>query len=1602
MISVRCLNAALLFALLGLGLPPPGASAGVIDQSCAEGCEQRALPFSGILLAQAATIDPETLQKFGTALGLGSRASQFPNDIAAIRDAVVRGDKAATVAAIQTLYKKAGFLTPVGDAMDKLVSALPRPTPPASSASGGTVQPQTGTQLKPPDAFLGDGSGAALPLGQGAPSTGGGTNQPVDPYKGSVTGGPTLPLGQGASSTGGGTNKPVDPNKGSVTGGPTLPLGQGAPSTGSSGTGSTPTGPTGSGAGATAATPVNPDDSLLGPPPTPTVKLDPCGLIPPSSSSGPVAVNDLIGVWSDSKTGEQIEIEPDTTSGRAGGIVIHGKHNWWNVSLQGQMLKACRTPLVEEMGDAPEDARKQAYGKIKWELELNVTADRGQLTLDGKWYPGSFRWTETPAADASRPPNYTVGEFGRGKPIDTKYIKPPPAISDVIVLTDQTTFVTKDLPKWPYATATGDQRVLFVYGRGLPRRWSDTIQFKSEDPSVTYMLIAMSADKATHPARKEILDFGWREARRNLDDDTIRLTQGLDALLVYARFKPGVLPGTKRFTLNGADGAWRLRFGDDRASISFMRAITEDIADPTGHLILPERVFLEVRTGAAFPIDSIPLKVALNGLPISWGGAKTIEARRVEPTVYRTDAIELVDSGRSTPATEKGVFFIPAQVNDEIRVRLEDPFLLGVTPASTVVKVLRTPGDLGTTWKEALLRAAKADGLPGFADDQSALASVVAKALPTPNVRTISDWNQLTASEATAFTNYELSPVLLKTLESATPLKFLRYVPSVYRYIQEIEKGKLRETTKVTVGDHAALLLFRDEFVKSMTAAADNLDKIKGEAALRGFREAIKLSAWDDDSPWRYLRISCSDGSSDCSFPMMVSDSYLEQKFGLDRRSADAWVRKAVDEAIQKYRQSVQDAIKKAKDLKDNDVKGLLKLVGVSYLPLLPPLQARMMRLVEINSKNEIIDQALREKVEQGKATNPALSSQADPVRQRWIPDLNGRYELRNLHTVVEALQAQEDYSKLDTQMAMLMAAATTAPFIMGEGVVAAAIAWGMDATYLGISLANDVPEFIEQREEIHFALGASIILGTQRLQEAELKKTEWFQLVGQLGPTVLGPIASTVRMVGVVRSSLILSAVERGGLKAFETLSAADKAAFWRYATEAELLQELGETKTMTVTHRRALAVTEKLLDELGVKAPELPKTKTLLAVGEPGPASLPKTKTLKASVNAADETVEVSSAGELVGEKEPAKPEPSDPAKAPPEKEPAAGGGAAAVEKTPTVNYGTGEVTPRVSPPRENAPWATTYNGKIRNFKLGAYIGGGEYSQVFELLDSGIAGCEKGCVIKIVQPDQLDLFFGNVNVVENIRYSSGLVDDAKVFQLRNLDFQPNAPMPYFIQEAKQANQAHFKGMAEFKAAAARIPGLRKAVVDLATQLRNNGLIWEDMKVANMFFAKDGNGEWIAGVLDHDRIIRFADRNLRGNMGAWMGCVEADIMPSMLKSMKQAGKAVDIDDVRQLLKHFQDHPGPYFRDIDLFWEKVFEYKAWIEFDEAQRTYVPGGLTPDDIEKNFPRLMDRTRLDPFEPGIEFNKPRGAELNILPFVHRRLASLPPAPSLARAA
>src|SRR5436190_22146176 len=82
--------------------------------ACAEPCME--LAQNTAAQPSAPNVDAKTLEKYGLALALGNRASQFAAEIAAIRDAVARGDKAAAGAVIQALYVKAKRPVPEGSA----------------------------------------------------------------------------------------------------------------------------------------------------------------------------------------------------------------------------------------------------------------------------------------------------------------------------------------------------------------------------------------------------------------------------------------------------------------------------------------------------------------------------------------------------------------------------------------------------------------------------------------------------------------------------------------------------------------------------------------------------------------------------------------------------------------------------------------------------------------------------------------------------------------------------------------------------------------------------------------------------------------------------------------------------------------------------------------------------------------------------------------------------------------------------------------------------------------------------------------------------------------------------------------------------------------------------------------------------------------------------------------------------------------------------------------------------------------------------------------------------------------------------------------------
>jgi hypothetical protein len=1046
------------------------------------------------------------------------------------------------------------------------------------------------------------------------------------------------------------------------------------------------------------------------------------------------------------------------------------------------------------------------------------------------------------------------------------------------------------------------------------------------------VVLALDTEKDLDSNRKKQFALGWQEALKGLDAETATLVKKLDAMLVRVALRSGVLPGFKEYKMNGLDGSWRLRFGDDRALISFARGITSEPIDPAAlvfdrvelikHLYLPEQVFLEVRTDVhlPLPLDEIRLVVQVNDAEVSWNQQPFISASFVEKketdeaveidrrgqglpnllvkktiSIYRTQLIELIEQGRGAPPVQPGVFYLQVKPGDKVKVKLEDPHLFSASPPIAVSPVLRTTardltGKESLTWKQALTNAARIHGY------------------------NITDWYQLSTKEAAEITNTVLSNIFLK--------------------------GLVRQKVKITVGEHAALLILREALVKSMEQAEKNLPEANAPPLLlRGWRDAIKPDARNEKKAWRFLRVTCPNGG-DCPFTYAFNDSYLEKTFGDNRKAADEWSLKATAEALAKYKQAVKAALARARAAADKDVEELLDIIGFGYEELLPQVLPRMMRLGEVGK----------------------------PPRQLWTADLNARFSIWQLRTVAEAVQAQKDFSKLDTQAIFLAVALLTAPFMLSEAALLTLILWGLDGATLGIQVLTEGYDYlIRQPKEMEFALGASLVLGADRLNEAMLRESGFFERLLNILPSALSVALGALaipRAVAQHRTALLIAKIEKGGLPALEKLSDQESLSLFNHISEAKLLERLNAGKAITKLHRRASALGDQLLAQMRAKArvnpePILPQPKPKVqATGNPRKAAKPeKTQTLKA--------------GDL--------------------------------EPEGTLKYEDGEQpTAKIAevPHQANSQWQTVVNNQVKPFKLGEKLGEGTYATVYELVDFNYPGCEKGCVIKIFRKDLEDVFKLGKNVVNNIKRGAGLLGD-DIPQLKNVIHEADAATPYIIQQRRQPEmevftltedvyvdgkpvinpqtgkikqKTHTKTYKRF--ASKEGEGLQQAVVELAYKMRLKGLAMEDFHLENLFFFKENN-EWVAGILDQDRIIKFAVRD--GEMGVWFDWMEADfglINPRTgnrrIRSLYRT-KPLEFSRVSEAIDYFRKNPGPRWPDEEFFWEKIFEYKQWIYFDETTNTYHPGLITPTMVKKRFPKLDTPERLEPLDVSRPFPK-----------------------------
>ena len=1320
-------------------------------------------------------------------------------------------------------------------------------------------------------------------------------------------------------------------------------------------------------------------------PPVPVADGEPAklGAVGCAATEIALPIDEIAGKWRSDDGKESVEIS--AKAGDTAKFVLKGRFEWEG-SYDGAKLTFTRTPKVNEMGEvAPGWAREKVAGTLQWSLEFEAKRKCGVARLEGHWFPGVIKFLEEKDATG-----HTIKQdasvAGKGKPVDVEYMRDAPAIANAFVLEQQTGFTAAGRPKKPYpfqASVSPDFaepiRTLFVYGFDLPKA---NFQIMSEDPAIDYSVIAVSKRLFDSPEnladpQKALFVKGWNQVMAPLDADTALIAKDMDSALVQAHLRPrALLPGIKHFALNGLDGSWRLRFGDDRTTITFAREITEKIYDPTTSLLLPERFLVEVRTDGDFPLDEIPVKLQLNKAPITWNGKPTLVARKVPrdpaidrlrkdkgenplPTIYRTDLIELVEKDRR--GTELGVYYLKAAVGDKLWGALQDQSLLGAPPDISA-PILLNPDVLGMTWKDALTRAARANGVA------------------------IEDWKKLSGADATQISNLIVTKPSAATLAKTVAKSLVPLLPI------STSPDDFTVHVRITVGDQAALLLFRDEFVNEMKAAIKSLDQVSSDETLRGWRQSIGRELWEDGSPWQDLEVTCPKGDK-CALYKTFDPDFLEKEFGANLAAAEKWSLQAVREGLGEYKKKVAEAIATAEGTSDSDVEKLVRLIGHGYEPLLPGVVPRMMRLVDINSKNEVIndfvrdrvEQAKRDRAEQGKADDPSVIQDLYPVRRLWIPELNGRYTLWNLHTLAEEVQTQKDFSKADTAVGLAIVGLVSVPLLAGEGFIAACLAAAEPTASVIQAGVAEIPDFLEKREDVRFALGAHLVLGGDRLAEALLKETKWYEVFFAIAPQALSFVIATAELgptlkaaaseaflaarqgAAWVRGARVMSRVKAGGGAAFKLLSEADQAAVIRQMAEAKLMQEYGQGTSLNSAQRSANEAADVLIDEAkpGPSTPKLTPEPAIDAPGEPGPRPTHEPEFVP-----------------LTPERTPNY-SPSDF----PEVRPRFPQGMPAEEQATLVQNG----------PYANTEWKTTFTGKDgriqrRTFTLERQIGAESVnSRNFRLVNPGIEGCEIGCIIKTVEPGNVGAAADAVEGYNNLL--KGVGDD--VLQPKLIHAQLDAPRPYIIVEELRPVPGELvifdpNKWPEVLASFAADPGLGDALFEASARIQEAGFSWFDGHIGNWYFKKV-NGKWKAGVLDPDGIVPFGKANRRvGKLTAWNEILSFEHCGSLSNSKERLRLIVQNDwaerrfgrSFDQLSEEEQrgwsidaastTHPAEYFMDLETHTEKMMELHQFFETNPTtgERTgklIDPG--RPLDLGKwgrISPKMFRPERLQPIE------------------------------------
>ena len=677
----------------------------------------------------------------------------------------------------------------------------------------------------------------------------------------------------------------------------------------------------------------------------------------------------------------------------------------------------------------------------------------------------------------------------------------PAEIACVAVMEEQLASKT-DLAEYYYpfsgasrvSTERQKTRTLFVAGRNFPADRGRVLQEVYNNDYLSYRVVALSTDPDLSASNKGRIEEGWNKTLQLLNDEMKQIVRTtLDAAIIVVELKEGVLPGPKQFTWGDAAGAWFLQFGENRADLRFVRPIrlktagdsnSKDEYESTPMVFLPETLAVEVETRFALPLPSIPVRIAATAAP---GRLFTKTATRVPGRVnlYRTELFSV------SP--------LVLHPGDLIRATVQMDDVAFIAPPAAQVSVLLTPDQARPDAKVRPDPATPAGSKVKLWKESLALAAR-ADRVPVENFATLA--------------GHSLSPY---------------------------------QGLRMTVGDHAAMLLLRSAFLEMLEEHKKYLDSIKSDDDndIEAFREWLRPFLADsgplraeeaDPGPYYRPRFIPAGFAKYDDYLQTIEDMNALRVFLLSLPF------KVVKGGIEKLRGRDKPAFGKGTYFGELEVPDPWDEGGTceyftTYWPvadfprdwpyfLHDPGKLRNWRLkatravlsryrASVDSTiarvNGILDsdtQALLKLT--GVAfgavvarTLPQLMRYDDPAAPgRWTPDLPARGAVGHLYVFAAAARAAEDYSNLKDRSLLEIASqalAWGAPGLLFSEATAAALTsvagWGLLAWQVG----DEITDQLAIRRDVDLFFGASGVLGVDRLEETNARKLTIGDVVEQL-----------------------------------------------------------------------------------------------------------------------------------------------------------------------------------------------------------------------------------------------------------------------------------------------------------------------------------------------------------------------------------------------------------------------------------------------------------------------------------------------------------------------